>query len=139
MMDIVCRASAIPSVERILLFVQLRKRRLDKSGGRSDECCYPHPEYGTGATCRDCRNHSDKIAHSHTRSGGDDQCLKCGQAVLMFFFRQKRLYHIRKKSQRQKFRSYCEIDSGRNQKKYQQRDSKTASSGQRNRNQISPQ
>lgn len=35
MMDIVCRASAIPSVERILLFVQLRKRRLDKSGGRS--------------------------------------------------------------------------------------------------------
>lgn len=83
---------------------------------------HPHPEHGTGSAEGDGSDNADKVSHTNAGRSGDDQCLKRGEIVWMFFFLTQRADHVRKQTNREKTGANRKIDACRNQEQKHQRD-----------------
>ena len=119
-MNIVRRAAAVASVQRILLLVDLRERGLDESGGGAEQGCDPHPEYSACAARGDGSDDSDQIPHADARGGRYHQSLEGGEAAFFALFLRQCADHIREKADGQKPCPKRKVDSGRNQKYHEQ-------------------
>ena len=139
--DIVRRPASPSAVKRILFLIELSQCGLHESSGRSHQRRHPHPENGPCSSRRDCRHHSYQIPHPHAGGSGDNQRLNSRDRPFLryVFLLGCNSQHFRKQPDRKRPRPYCKINSGRDQNDHQQGNPQTASSGQRNRDQISPQ
>ena len=144
--DIVRRAAPVTAVERILFLVELGERRLDKGRRSADDCRDPHPEDRTGTARRDSRDHTDQIAHAHTRRSRDNERLHTREpsargigrvpALLLF---QQHGNHLRKQAERQNARLYRIENTRRNQQQHHEREPDRTAARQRNPQQVAPQ
>ena len=128
--NVVSRTAPVTAVERVLLLVELRERRLDKGGRSADNRSDPHPKDSTGAARRDGRDHTDQVAHADTRCGRDDERLHAREPsargirrVLALLLFQQHGDHLRQQAQRQNPRPYRIENARGNQKQNHERES----------------